>query len=288
MHCFPLYSTLVFLKFLHGTLTFFRSLSTLALHVFPSTFLAAIYIEERNPFKFILAILIVLLTVLAKPTGIALLGAILAVAFYKVTSKLKIAAYKWMLLSSICILFLLLTNKMLSTFTLIENDYAKGEIVYGITTVSPNRPGLDKLIVIPPNNMYIPPIDHPPLLRIISFIIHHPAYWLKLFITKLFYFFFHIRPYWSLSHNLFSLLFLIPVYFFSIRGLVVGKLTKEKLLFLVPFFALHVLSVGLSTVDWDGRFLMPLLPVLFLLATAGIPNTIIGSCQKLLPFLAKD
>lgn len=250
-------------------------------------FLVALYKEGINPFRLIAAILIVLITVFSKPTGIALLGGVGALLFYRAVSKVKPKAFKSALLGGACVLFLLLTNKMLSTYTLIENDYVKGEIIYGISGL-PNHSAYEKLKVMPPDNLYIPAAEHPPLVRIVSFIIHHPIYWLKLFFAKFYYFIMHIRPYWSVSHNLFSLLFLIPIYGLSIRSLVIRKFPKEIWLFLMPYFTIHILSVCLSTVDWDGRFLMPLLPVLFLLAAAGIPNTVMSACQKILPFLAKD
>ena len=250
-------------------------------------FLVALYKKGINPFRLIAAILIVLITVFSKPTGIALLGGVGALLFYRAVSKVKPKSFKSALLGGACVLFLLLTNKMLSTYTLIENDYVKGEIIYGISGL-PNHSAYEKLKVMPPDNLYIPAAEHPPLVRIASFIINHPIYWLKLFFAKLYYFIMHIRPYWSVSHNLFSLLFLIPVYGLSIRSFFVREFPKEILLFIIPYFTIHVLSVCLSTVDWDGRFLMPLLPVLFLLAAAGIPNTVMSACQKILPFLAKD
>lgn len=258
----------------------------ISFNCFSIYFLVALYKEGINPFRLIAAILIVLITVFSKPTGIALLGGVGALLFYRAVSKVKPKAFKSALLGGACVLFLLLTNKMLSTYTLIENDYVKGEIIYGISGL-PNHSAYEKLKVMPPDNLYIPAAEHPPLVRIVSFIIYHPIYWLKLFFAKFYYFITHIRPYWSVSHNLFSLLFLIPVYGLSIRSFFVREFPKEILLFIIPYFTIHVLSVCLSTVDWDGRFLMPLLPVLFLLTAAGIPNTIIGACGKRLPFLAQ-
>lgn len=250
-------------------------------------FLVALYKKGVNPIRLLVAIAIILLTVIAKPTGISLLGAVLVPFLYKVINLVKPFALRWAIIGFAGLLFLMLTNKMLSTFTLIENDYVKGEIIYGISNY-PDYPDHDRLVLSPPDNLYIPSVEYPPIIRIVSFILHNPAYWLTLFFTKFYYFIMHIRPYWSVSHNLFSLLFLIPVYGLSIRSFFVREFPKEILLFIIPYFTIHVLSVCLSTVDWDGRFLMPLLPVLFLLAAAGIPNTVMSACQKILPFLAKD
>src|SRR5690606_26724078 len=163
-------------------------------------FLVALYKEGINPFRLIAAILIVLITVFSKPTGIALLGGVGALLFYRAVSKVKPKSFKSALLGGACVLFLLLTNKMLSTYTLIENDYVKGEIIYGISNY-PDYPDHDRLVLSPPDNLYIPSVEYPPIIRIVSFILHNPADWLTLFFTKFYYFIMHIRPYWSVSHN---------------------------------------------------------------------------------------
>lgn len=242
-------------------------------------FFVTIYRKGLSRTRLLVAVPIVLLTVMAKPTGIALLGAVLSVLLYSIISKVKTTALKWAICGGVAIMFLLLTNKMLATFTLIENDYVKGEIVYGIAHY-PDYPSHDQLIVSPPEDLYIPDTTYPPIIRILTFILHNPIYWLKLFFIKFYYFSLHIRPYWSWTHNLFSLLFLIPVYGLSFRSFLYRKFPKEMLLFLIPYFTIHVLSVCLSTVDWDGRFLMPLLPVLFLLAAGGLPRTAIAVRPK--------
>lgn len=249
-------------------------------------FLVTIHKKGLSRTRLLVAIPIILLTVIAKPTGIALLGAVVSVLLYKIISKVKSKALKWAICGGVSILFLLLTNKMLTTFTLIENDYVKGEIVYGIANY-PDYPDHDQLIVSPPDDLYIPDTAYPPIIRILSFILHNPIYWLKLFFIKFYYFSLHVRPYWSWTHNFFSLLFLIPVYGLSLRSFFVREFPKELLLFLIPYFTIHVLSVCLSTVDWDGRFLMPLLPLLFLLAAAGIPRTALSASQKRWLFWAR-
>ena len=95
-------------------------------------------------------------------------------------------------------------------------------------------------------------------------------YWIILFCAKVFFFLLHIRPYWSLEHNIFNLVILIPMYYYSFRYLISNSISKEIRVFSIFFFLTHILSIGITTVDWDGRFLMPLLPMIFILGSSEI------------------
>ena len=77
----------------------------------------------------------------------------------------------------------------------------------------------------------------------------------------------NIRPYWSWRHIIYNLLFLMPVYFYGIRGIVNQRYPKEVVVFALTYFFIHVIGIGMTFLDWDSRFIMPLLPVVFLLAS---------------------
>ena len=225
--------------------------------------LAKLHQGSTKPGTLILAVLIVIWTIFTKPTGVGLLGAIFFVALFRIRmSGNKILFYSLILFGSTA--FILLVNEMLSTFLVMEN-YRLGEIIYNISAFS-SDPTYDLLVVTVPDKMYIPSQETPPIMKILSFVLHHPVYWTKLFLAKLFYFLFHVRPYWSILHNLFSLGFLLPLYFYFIRGLKKGKYKKELIVFLLAYVCIHALSVGLTSVDWDGRFLLPILPAIFIVA----------------------
>lgn len=230
--------------------------------------LALIYRKRPHIWIYIFAALFILFTAITKPTGIALIGALIFISFYRIWEKIKKRTVRFALVFCSLVLFLLLLNKMLSAYLVIEN-YQNGEIVFGINSL-PDKPVYESLRINPPENLFIPPKNDPPLLRIPSFVIHNPVFWLKLFFNKVFYFLINIRPYWSLKHIIFNLLFLLPVYFYSIRGIVYHRYSKDITLFFVVYFSIHVLGIGITFLDWDPRFIMPLLPVLFLLASAEI------------------
>ena len=217
----------------------------------------------------IIGVSIVLLAVFTKPTGIALLAAILGALSLRFLSSKKFTV----LVKSIPVLLVglalfLLSEKMLTSFLVLEN-YQIGEIIYAVTTI-PSLPSLNQLVVTPPDNLYIPSKDYTKLTQIILFIWNNPIYWTELFLKKVFYMVVHIRPFWSWEHNLYSLLFLLPSYYLVIFMLFKSALTPVVKRFSVIYLLMHCLSVGLTSVDWDGRFLMPLLPVVFLIAGKGV------------------
>ncbi len=160
---------------------------------------------------------------------------------------------------------------MLTTFMLIEN-YLTGDIIYAASTL-PHLTSHDWLVISPPNNLFIPSINLPPLIRLTSFITHNFWFWLQLFISKIAYFIFHIRPYWSLKHNIYITCFLIPLYFFSGLSLFKYNLSRIIKVFSILYLLLHVIIVGVTSVDWDGRFLMPVIPLIFILRYSFIAKT---------------
>lgn len=223
---------------------------------------------DPPPYLYILTAVAVGITTLTKPTGIALLGAILTIAFIRLWHNKKNISFRIAAALVVGTTFILVINKMLSTYLVIEN-YQLGEVIYAITTL-PHNALYDTLIIDPPDNIYIPSQQYPPLLRIVMFILNNPFYFFWLFSSKVFYFIFHIRPYWSLTHNLFTLLFLIPFYFYCIRAFVAQNIQKEIKIFSAIYLLIHCISIGLTSEDWDGRFLMPLLPLIFLLGASEI------------------
>lgn len=216
----------------------------------------------------ILASFVILLTILTKPTGIALLGGIISIVIFKIWNSTSSPYLRFTVYIVLLIFLILLSNQMLATFIVIEN-YTTGEVVYGVSTVS-YRPEFQFLLLEVPENLEIPSKEFSPIVRIAYFIIFNTKYWLMLFLAKLFFFLFHVRPYWSIGHNLYNIVILLPIYFYSIRYIIRNYVSLELKVFSITFFLIHTLSIGITSVDWDGRFLMPLLPLLFILSSTEI------------------
>jgi len=231
------------------------------------------YSRPGRVYLYLLTAMVICITALTKPTGIALIGAVLTIVFVSFWKSHKNTPVRIALVLILSTTFLLVVNRMLFTYQVMEN-YQLGEIIYAITSLPHNK--LNSLLIIdPPKDVYIPSPNNPPLVRIVIFILNNPLYFLKLFSSKLFYFIFHIRPYWSWTHNLFSLLFLLPFYFYSLRALAKNNVRPEIKIFAATYVLIHCASIGVTSEDWDGRFLMPLLPVIFLLGASEIPVTFI-------------
>lgn len=212
--------------------------------------------------------IVVLFTIFIKPTGIALAGALswVLLAYYLQRLNNRIIRVAVVLISVST--FIYLVNQRLATYLIMEN-YQSGEVIYGVTTVK-DRAGVSIFLLDVPENSYHPSAHLPPIVKMVLFFLHHPVYWLKLFFTKAYYLLFHIRPFWSVGHNVFSLIVLIPAYFYCIRVFLKERSKNQVVTFAIVYLAIHVLSVCMTSEDWDGRFLMPMLPVVFFFSGHGI------------------
>ncbi|MEX2567496.1 MAG: hypothetical protein WD431_16240 [Cyclobacteriaceae bacterium] len=93
---------------------------------------------------------------------------------------------------------------------------------------------------------------------------------LKLFSTKLLYYLLAIRPYYSFLHNAYLLGFLLPLYYLFVVGLKKSPLDIKAYLFIGCFLLVHTLSATLLTINWNSRFLLPFLPMMFLVGSGGL------------------
>jgi hypothetical protein len=214
--------------------------------------LVVIYNTKARRTFVALGVFVILFTILMKPTGLALLVAIVTVLLVRTKS---IA-----LISVSLILLVILVNRMLTTFVLVEN-YRAGEIIYAAS----------EMVVEKPADLTNPSSSYP-LLRVVLFIVQNPVYWTKLFVLKVYYLLFHTRPFWSIFHNLFSLIVLIPSYILFFKG--IKNADRDIVVFTSSFLLIHILSVGFTADDWDGRFLIPMLPVIFIFTGHGFNSLI--------------
>ncbi len=146
-------------------------------------------------------------------------------------------------------------NKLLQTFTLVET-YARGEVIYGTQVLA-----LD----VPPT-LWLPPAEAAPVVRLLTFAGHNPAYFFRLMTRKIGLFFMYARPYHSGSHAALIVLFIWPLYGLAVRGARNGAVWRPARMFLVTVVVGQALIVGLTVEDWDGRFLIAILPAVFALA----------------------
>jgi hypothetical protein len=233
------------------TESFFISCSIISFHFL---------IRAQTRWQLAGAFLFVLVTCLIRPAGISLLAAALLFIFYRIDLGQRIRKITSF---GIALVALVLINKMLESFELISS-YAKAEIIY------PNIP----LWLQKPDTLEIPSTELPPLVRIVCFIFYNPLYFFKLCVVKLALFFGHMKPYFSIVHNIYVVIFLYPLYFMAMRAYWIAQISKPVLLFLSTFIGLQALTVMVTTENWDGRFLLPALPFIFILSAFGITHFI--------------
>ena len=89
----------------------------------------------------------------------------------------------------------------------------------------------------------------------------------ELITEKLRRFFLMNRNHYSFNHNLYLLATIVVTYFFAVIGLI-----KEKFETRIVFLGLLVtmtVFIGITCVNWNNRFIAPLLPFIFLLSGRG-------------------
>ena len=207
------------------------------------------------------ASLVVIFTFTVRPHGVIILP---SVGIYILYSLWKTRSYK--ALFGVACIFLLATPvvfKVVShflTFSDIAQKYADGIIISEYKSFHLTMPG-----VLPENFTQA----HNRLYQILIFFIYKPGFFLKLTGMKLRYFFLHTRPYNSIFHNYFSMLTLLPAYVLAIWGLMARANHPEGKLLLVLVCFFQALAVSLTMADWNGRHLLPILPIIFVFSAKG-------------------
>jgi len=230
-------------------------------------FLVKCYKQGSNV---VLASIAVVVTFFIKPTGIAILVAVMSVLIYNTLRNVSSIFVRGLILLGVSLVLIALVNRMITTYLILEN-YQLGEIIYGVRAYHGEYP-VSALMIDPPGDLYIPDQAQQPVIRVLSFVVHNPIYWTKLFALKVFYLLSHTRPFWSVIHNLFSVTILLPSYFLFFKSLRSAN-EKTVIVFSIAFLLVHILSVGITSEDWDGRFLVPMLPVLFIIAPRSLQRT---------------
>ena len=228
-------------------------------------------IEEGSIWKRYLPALGVLVVHLSiRPTGIVMLLAFLV--FVVSYTRQSLSPMLVIILFVLAGGLLLAINTMLYDYDLIAT-YAQGEIVF-----LAGKTNYKELVLVANRPLTLPGPNMAPLLKPLVFFIDNPLYMLKLMALKAFYFLGRVRPYYSILHNVLLITLFVPTYIMTIwvllRNSVPGKATKS---FLVTYILGTLGMICLTVTDWDGRFFLPLIPMLFLLSGVG--------CNKLLTVL---
>jgi hypothetical protein len=147
-------------------------------------------------------------------------------------------------------------------------QYLKGNVVTFADIVKGRPLFHETLSVAPPSSTTFSKSDSP-IGRVIMFIYDNPLHFLKTAGLKIFYLIAFVRPYYSWPHNVYLVVWISLVYMF----LVVGWKATSNLpikLFVLTAIILNCGLIGISSVDWDNRFYIPMEPGIVLLAGGGV------------------
>jgi hypothetical protein len=157
------------------------------------------------------------------------------------------------------------------------DQYYRGNIITYMDTF--HSADQYKTLRLPPDNSitFGSPADLP-LIKVIKFIAYNPLYFIKTAFLKVAYLLLTVRPYYSLSHNLYSVAWIISIYLFCFYG---WKNCHNLAIryFMGAVVIINCCLVGISSVDWDNRFYIPMEPAIVLLAGGGV-SYFIGQLKK--------
>lgn len=215
---------------------------------------------SKNTLQYVFTALVILFTLFLRPTGICFFIGICAYFIYWLRNKKNISALSlWISTVSVAIVLIIFMNTLLTEYIYYFIDsYSKAEIIY---------PNINFIIETQP--LDLPSPSDPPLLQLVLFICYNPLYFLKLFGLKCFLFLSNVKPYFSWIHNLGIVLILYPIYGLAIYGFKKMRRTRENV-FMIVYIILQTLTVSMTSENWDGRFLILILPFVFIYSAFGI------------------
>lgn len=102
----------------------------------------------------------------------------------------------------------------------------------------------------------------------LAYVLDYPSSTAELAVRRVIRSLISIRPYFSAVHNLAIVLYLLPVYLMALVGLRLALLRSLGLL-MASVFAVHMIVVAGTFADYDGRFLLHVLPIVLAMAGVG-------------------
>lgn len=232
----------------------FLSLSVLALAAFVGT--------RRGRLRdYAWLITLLLLCALARPNGFVVGGAAALAGLYTLARQPTRRTF-WLILAGTVALTPLwwrLLNYQLATYTLIET-YQRGDLMFLVKdwAVHASQP------------LRLPPAGLSPVGRLAYFYWHNPVVGLRLILGKLFVFASALKPHYSWAHRLAAVALLWPIYWLAAKGACLGAVWRPARVFLLAVPLLQAGVVMLTVDDYDVRFLAPVLPFLFVLASLAV------------------
>jgi hypothetical protein len=212
----------------------------------------------------VLLFTLVIVAVFTRPTGMLMVVA--AIAFLMHRHHVWIAASKyWSMGACLLIIFILTWSALKLSHTWDFTDqYFRGNVI----TYADTWPGDKTYIQLDPGNIDEERQIREPIMKAIIFVVYHPGHVFMVSALKLFYLLSGIRPYYSLTHNLGTMLWMTLIYVGFGRGLRAVRSSPFKTAVLA-LIVVNCLLVAATTADWDNRFYIPMEAGVIVLASVG-------------------
>jgi len=208
-----------------------------------------------------------LCSLLTRPTGVVI--ALSVLLFFIVRSEKRVVAIdlRFLVLVIALISVLLLGTQYLFTRWDFTDQYRRGNIITYADVVKGSSLHYPLMQLDDPVSM--PDTDQPGLLRTTLFVVYNPWYFFKAMVLKIVFLLSGIRPYYTTLHNVYSLVWNTTIYIFFVIGCR-ATTRRDIVTVVVGVLVLNSLLVGISSVDWDNRFFVPMVPGLALVAGGGM------------------
>jgi hypothetical protein len=147
------------------------------------------------------------------------------------------------------------------------DQYEKGNIVTYMDTIE-GELLYRKNLRIETSDVKLPSEFHSSVEKLIYFVVKNPMYFLKSSCLKVAYLISGVRPYYSLVHNIYSIVWLSLNYLLFYFGYI--NATNQAIKnFTLSVVIANCALIAISTVDWDNRFYVPMQPGIVLMAGGG-------------------
>ena len=217
---------------------------------------------ERLGRRFLLTtFLLLFLVIISRPLGILFLLPTLLFIFFKLSGKQRL------FLAGAIVLFFMVLNYVVQVVFTTTPDW---NMTRALTEES--------IICDMPRNITGLQLDlsqsHNQLYRLFYYVTHNFAHFFELALERLKYFFLLVRNYYSFSHNLYLVVYLIVIYGSIIWGIkkIVKSMPVSLSVFIFSSIILFAIVVALQCDDYHNRFFLTLMPFFMTMAaTAFLP-----------------
>lgn len=199
-----------------------------------------------------------LLVVLSRPLGILFVPPALLFFFFKLNGKQRLYFVGVAALAFVALNYIVQVVFTTTSDWNMQRAVTEGDIICDV----PGTPAEGLRLTNNPNQLY----------RLFYYITHNVSHFAGLAFTRLRYFFFLVRPYYSFFHNAYLIASLLFFYGCILLGIkrIVNLFPSALLSFIVLSILLFALTIAVQCDDFHNRFFLTLMPFFSVMAVAVI------------------